>query len=52
MQPHNHRINHTPMYFNGLFLKTVTLASTNNALPDEGVTARKHVGTVLMSILM
>jgi len=32
---------------------TVTLASTNNALPDDGVTAApKHVGAVLMSILM
>jgi hypothetical protein len=40
------------MYFNGLFLTTVTLASTNNALPDDGVTALKHVGAVLMSILM
>jgi hypothetical protein len=28
------------------------LASTNNALPDDGVTAPKHVGAVLMSILM
>jgi hypothetical protein len=27
---------------------TVTLASTNNALPDDGVTAPKHVGAVLM----
>jgi len=33
-------------------LTTVTLASTNNALPDDGVTAPKHVGAVLMSILM
>jgi len=33
-------------------LTTVTLASTNNALPDDGVTAPKHVGVVLMSILM
>jgi hypothetical protein len=31
-------------------LTTVTLASTNNTLPDEGVTALKHVGAVLMSI--
>jgi NADH:ubiquinone oxidoreductase subunit 4 (subunit M) len=31
---------------------TVTLASTNNALPDDGVTAAKRVGAVLMSILM
>ena len=29
-------------------LTTVTLASSNNALPDVGVTAPKHVGTVLM----
>jgi len=33
-------------------LITVTLASTNNALPDDGVNAPKHVGAVLMSILM
>ena len=30
-------------------LTTVTLASTSN---DDGVTAPKHVGAVLMSILM
>ena len=35
------------------FLRTVTLASTSNALPDDDdVTAPKHVGAVLMSILM
>jgi hypothetical protein len=34
------------------FLTTVTLASMNNALPDDGVTAPKHVGAVLMSILI
>jgi hypothetical protein len=33
-------------------LTTVTLASKNNALPDDGVTAPKHVGVVLMLILM
>jgi hypothetical protein len=33
-------------------LTTVTLASTNNALPDDGVTEAKHVGAVLMLILM
>jgi len=33
-------------------LTTVTLASTSNPLPDDGVTAPKHVGAVLMSILM
>jgi hypothetical protein len=27
---------------------TVTLARTNNALPDGGVTAPKHVGAVLL----
>jgi hypothetical protein len=27
-------------------LTTVTLASTSNALPDDGVTAPKHVGAV------
>jgi hypothetical protein len=33
-------------------LTTVTLASTSNELPDDGVTAPKHVGAVLMSILI
>jgi hypothetical protein len=33
-------------------LTTVTLASTNNALPDDGVTALKHVGVVLVLISM
>jgi hypothetical protein len=33
-------------------LTTVTLASTSNALPNDGVSAPKHVGAVLMSILM
>jgi len=33
-------------------LKCVTLASTNNALPDNGVTAPKHVGAILMQILI
>jgi hypothetical protein len=32
-------------------LTTVTLAESNSALPDDGVTALKHVGTVLMSVL-
>jgi len=30
------------------FLRTVTLASTSNALPDDGVAAPKYVGAVLM----
>jgi len=29
-------------------LTNVTLESTNNGLPDDGVTAMKHVETVLM----
>jgi len=33
-------------------LTTVTLASTNNAIPADGVTAPKHVGAVLQLILM
>ena len=33
-------------------LTTVTLASTSNALPDDGVTAPKHVVAVLMLILV
>jgi hypothetical protein len=32
-------------------LTTVNLASTNNALPDDRVTAPKHIGAVLMLIL-
>ena len=32
-------------------LTAVAIASTNNAPPDDGVTAPKHVGAVLMSIL-
>jgi hypothetical protein len=35
-----------------IILTTVTLASSNNALPDDGVTAPKHVGAVLMQILI
>ena len=31
-------------------LRTVTLANTNNAVPDDGVTTPKHVGGVLMLI--
>ena len=33
-------------------LTTVTLSSTNNALPDDDVTAPKHIGAVLMLILI
>jgi uncharacterized membrane protein YkvI len=33
-------------------LTTVTLASTSNSLSDDGVTVPKHVGAVLMSILV
>jgi hypothetical protein len=33
-------------------LTTVTLASTSNVLPDDGVTAPERVGAVLISILM
>jgi hypothetical protein len=50
MQPH-HRINKADV-FQLIILTTVALASTSNALPDDGVTAPKHVGAVLMSILM
>jgi hypothetical protein len=38
MQPHHHVL---------AILTTATLASTNNALPDGGVTAPKHVRAVL-----
>ena len=33
-------------------LTTVTLASTSDALHGDGVTAPKHVGALIMSILM
>jgi hypothetical protein len=33
-------------------LTSVNLAGTNNALPEDGVTAPKHVGAVLMPILI
>jgi hypothetical protein len=33
-------------------LTILTLASTNNVLPDDGVTAPKDVGAAVMSILM
>jgi hypothetical protein len=49
LQPH-YRINHTGV-FKFIILTTVNLASSNNALPDDGVIAPKHVGAVLMSIL-
>ena len=42
----------TPSSGSALFVlskvKTVTLASRNNALPDDGVIASKHVGAVLL----
>jgi hypothetical protein len=39
MRAYNHR---------KISLSTVTSISTDNALPDDGVTAPKHVGAVLM----
>jgi len=33
-------------------LTSVNLASPNNALPEDGVTAPKHVGALLMYILI
>jgi hypothetical protein len=50
MQSH-HRINHTDAFLL-IILTSVTLARSNNAFPDDAVTAPKHVGAVLMSILM
>jgi hypothetical protein len=35
-----------------IILTTVALASSNNALPDDGVIAPKYVGAVLMLILI
>jgi len=31
-----------------IFLASVTLANTNNEFPEDGVTAPKHVGSILM----
>jgi len=42
---------HTDL-FQLAILATAALGSTINALPDDGVTAPKHVGAVLMLILM
>jgi hypothetical protein len=50
MQPH-HQINHTDVLLL-IILTTVTLANSYSALPDDGVTAPKHVGAVLMSTVM
>jgi hypothetical protein len=36
----------------GSALLVLALASTNNALPDDGVTTPEQVGAVLMLILM
>ena len=36
------------MNHNRLFLHSVTLESMDNALPEDGVTAPKHVGAILM----
>jgi len=38
---------HTDVFLLAILI-TVTLASTNNTLPDDGVTAQKYVGAVLM----
>ena len=43
MKPYHHR-----RVFLWTILTTVTSASTSIALPDDGVTAPKHVGAVLM----
>ena len=48
MQPHHH----TPIYLIGYFNNCKTLANTSNALPDDSVTAPKHVGAISKSILM
>ena len=45
MQPHHLRINHTDVPELAI-LTSVTLASTNNALPEDGVTAPKNVGAI------
>jgi hypothetical protein len=51
---HHHQGVHYPSLLKLLLTVnlSVNLASSNSALPDDGVTAPKHVGAVLMSILM
>jgi hypothetical protein len=48
MQPHHHQINQHTDVPKLTILTTVTLASVNNALPEDGVTAPKHVRAILM----
>ena len=50
MQTYHHRINHTPMQCNKLFYQSVrvSLASTDNELPEDGVTTPKHADAILM----
>ena len=38
----------TPSSGSALFVLAKALARTNNALPDDGVTAPKHVGAILL----
>jgi len=38
----------SPMNHNWPFYQSVTLASMGNALPEDGVTAPKHVGAILV----
>jgi hypothetical protein len=35
-----------------IIVTTVTLANTDNELPEDGVTAPKHGGAILMQILI
>ena len=47
MWPHHHQVNHNDVTQLAI-LTSVTLARTTNALPEDGVTAPKHVGAILM----
>jgi hypothetical protein len=44
---HQSMIKSVAMKHNWLFLQSVTLASKDNELSEDGVTAPKHVGAIL-----
>ena len=48
MQPLHHRFNHNTDVTYMAILTSVTLASTNNALSEDGVSTPKHVGAILV----
>jgi hypothetical protein len=48
MQPHHHQFNHTLVNHNWTIQQSVALASTDDELPEDGVTAPKYVRAILM----